>query len=129
MSEQPTILPWRREAAKGIVENHYAPSADSELTDKDVPWLAAIIARHDHGKRYAESLQQIAEEMGAPFESGPKIVQRVKALKAQHAETLRLLERAMDYFAVECYGSDLYKEIRAHLATQSHLSAKEKGTQ
>lgn len=123
----PPVLEWHLQAAEGI------------MIINSVEENAAIIAEYDQSKRYAESLQQIAEEMGAPFESGPKIVQRVKALKAQHAETLRLLEEAVEHIEGRECGEDapgmtawehgFIKQIRAHLATQSQPSAQEKGTQ
>lgn len=95
MSEQPIVLPWHREAAHKL-HGHIYTVGHADRDD-----LSAIIARHDP----------------APLSLVEK---KVAYLQAQHAETLRLLERAhewLDDYGMRMSGcAGLSDEIRAHLA-------------
>ena len=91
-SEQPTILPWHREAAKEI----------NKALLRQNPTVSAIIARHDEGRTDSPAL---------------------RLEKNKHAETLRLLEEALDCISISdgtCHviqeHVDIREQIRAHLA-------------
>ena len=102
--EQPTVLPWHREAAKeihpwelrnegdGTIEEMELAYDENEANMNEDERVAAIIARHDPHA-------------------------------AQHATTLRLLEEALDCISISdgtCHviqeHVDIREQIRAHLA-------------
>ena len=119
MNKQPTTLPWHREAAKDVNQH-----CDTRYTCDAV--IAAIIAKHDPHAAQESLLARtitrrdvLAEELDA--------AERLHA--AQHAETLRLLERAQVVLLKHAdENRDLWHEIRAHLAAHSNPDGK-KGSQ
>lgn len=90
--EQPTILPWHREAAKRCLDEVYA-----KWTKEDAAVITKIIADHDPAP------QTLVEK-------------KIAYLQAQHAETVRLLEEAFEYVDEYAESKFLRDEIRAHLA-------------
>lgn len=104
------VLPWHREAAADIHETPLPTASQfldiNECISVRLDRLAVIIARHDPHESPLFTSRVLVPKLNAEIES----------LKAHHAETLRLLERASEY--VEAYEKSefLRDEIRAHLA-------------
>lgn len=78
------VLPWHREAAKELNEAFNLYCWDEAKDD-----AAAIIARHDPHESPLFTSRVLVPKLNAEIES----------LKAHHAETLRLLERADEVLA------------------------------
>lgn len=100
MSTKSTILPWHREAA----EMSGVETTDCEYLTVDK--LAAIIAAHDPHEPPLFTSRVLV----------PRLQAEIVARKAQHAETVRLLERAIRHVNAYSDAVGLANEIRAHLA-------------
>lgn len=105
-AEQPTVLPWHREAAKEIDDNPFTQEAAE---------LAAIIARHDPHRAPLFTQRVLV----------PKLEKQIADLQAQHETALRLLERA--FYCIHLNDPtghvipahvDMVNDIRAHLTAQ-----------
>lgn len=132
MSNQPAVLPWHREAAKEINRIHECGDWSAEVNpdtriaqeiashDPQGVWIAydawvkELEARLTAAKKRAELLQDHYEcKMDTP--------QRVSRMEAQHAETLRLLERAaaeLKWFSGDEKTEALLAEINTHIDAQ-----------
>jgi len=96
------VLPWHREAARECFHRTSTPMFQDVLE---------AIARHDpNAAKAAVAIANVRALVGGDM------AETISRMQAQHAETLRLLERASEY--VEAYEKSefLRDEIRAHLA-------------
>jgi len=121
-----TIQPWHWEAAKALHVYLYGRDPEEGSVSGDICRnMASRIAEHEPNDNTTERCATCGTAWSPSLiESGECIFCTCRALKAQHAETVRLLREAIDQiesgeqdtFGLTAFQENLCKEIRAHLA-------------